>query len=69
MKYFSIILCAFFLAVSCTKIEDKNRVIFGQIVDSVSVPIANKPFLIVISTTTTRIAVSYTHLDVYKRQF
>lgn len=63
MKYFSIILCAFFLAVSCTKIEDKNRVIYGQIVDSVNVPITNKEFLIVVSTTTTRIGAGNGFID------
>ncbi|MBN8670387.1 MAG: hypothetical protein J0L80_06855 [Chitinophagales bacterium] len=63
MKYFSIILCTFFLAVSCTKIEDKDRIIYGQIVDSVNVPIANKEFLIVVSTTTTRIGAGNGFID------
>lgn len=40
---------------ACTKIENKDRVIYGQIVDSVSVPIQNKKFLMVVSTTTTSI--------------
>lgn len=68
MKYYSIILCAFLFAVSCTKIEDKDRIIFGRITDSVNTPIANKELLLVVSYTRTTIGADngYTEEEFYK---
>lgn len=67
MKYYITVLCLFVVAVSCTKIEDKNRVIFGRMLDSVGIPIANREFMLVKSYTRTTIGADngYTEEEYY----
>lgn len=54
MKYYAIVFSLILFA-SCTKFENKNRTIKGQIVDSVSTPIGNKSYLLIITSTNSSI--------------
>lgn len=68
MKNCIIILSTILFATSCSKIENKDRTAKGKIVDSVSVPIANKEFALIISSTRTTIGAGngYTEEKLYK---
>lgn len=63
MKYFISVFSFLLLFTSCTKIENKDRVLTGQIVDSVSTPISNKPYLLIITSYKNTIGVSSPFTD------